>query len=139
MFEGLKEREAELHLVQTVKAIKYVVPEGARNDRGVFYIKDANDTVEQLMNDWTLLNFSPEVIKAVMKEGMIGQFVPLELDVKVYQDKRQIQRLRWNAMCRYPHFEGMFADGSIEGLDLPYVKKTFPDEFIKLTVERANN
>ena len=135
LFEGLKEKEAELLLVQTVKEIKYVVPEGAKNNRKVFYIKDANDTVEQLTNDWTLLNFSPEVIKAVMKEGMIRQFVPLDLDVKVYHDKQQIQRLRWNAMCRHPNFEGMLADGSIEGLDLPYVKKTFPDEFIKLTVE----
>ena len=99
MFESLKEREAELPLVQTVKAIKYVVPEGARNDRYVFYIKDTNETVEQLMNDWTLLNFNPEVIKAVMKESMIGQFVPLGLDVNVYHDKRQIQRLRWNTMC----------------------------------------
>ena len=90
------------------------------------------------MNGWTLLNFTPEVIKAVMEEGMMSQFVPLDLDVKVYHDKQQIQRSRWNAMCRYPHFEGMLADGSIEALDLPYVQKTFPDEFIKLTVECAN-
>ena len=32
----------------------------------------------------------------------------------------------------------MLANGSIEALDLPYVQKTFPDEFIKLTVEHAN-
>ena len=84
---------------------------------------------------WT---FSTEVIKAVMKEGMMGQFVPLGLDVKVYHDKRQIQRLHWNTMYQYPHFEGMLANGSIEGLDLPYVQKTFPDEFIKHVVDCAN-
>ena len=64
---------------------------------------------------------------------MMGQFVLLDLDVKVYHDKQQIQRLHWNVMCRYPHFEGFFGNGSIEALDFPYVQITFPDEFIKLT------
>ena len=106
-FEKLRDLEAKLFLKDSVKGMKYVIPEGKKAYNGQFIVKTNDDLDVAVERKWIFDNFHEKVVKSVMVHGIRDQFFPVQRKIPVLLDNRQITKLQWVLTSKYPHFEGI--------------------------------
>ena len=94
-FEPHKNNEGYLRLWDSVKALSYTFENSEKLTKGIFYVKlRKDDQVLAVARDWVVRNFEKQVVDAVVNHSL-GAFVPVESNVKLMVDRRQIQKLRY--------------------------------------------
>ena len=104
-FEENRNLEAKLFLKDSVKGMKYVIPEGKKAYNGQFIVKTKNEDLDVAVDrQWIIDNFHEKVIESVMVHGIRDQFFPVQGKKPVLLDNRQITRLQWVLTSKYPSF-----------------------------------
>ena len=141
-FNVHKGREAQLHLWDSVTALRYKLIDKSPIKAGSFtvIVKSTGEEVE-VTADWVKNHFEKDVVQAVMQYSM-NTFVPINADIKIPLDTRQVQKIRYFVSGKAggdTYFEGITSDGMATRLTDEFVKSNLPAEFVSLVVQEGQS
>ena len=139
-FQKHKPLEAELHLWDSVTALRYKLLPDANKESGSFsvVVKSTGEEVP-VPTDWVQSNFEKDVVTAVM-QSTYSTFLPVATDIKIKLDNRQIQQVRYYVSEKKKgesYFEGITSDGRVTRLAKEFVDDNLPIEFVSLVVNEG--